>query len=137
MQNSDEALPLSHLQLFLIAITDTDCSSIYPSILLSVSVKHLFSIVRPAGVHFNRCVSRSVHPSVVSYCKMIQISNNMAYFDYIMHHYAPPPPARVGRHIVFPLASVRLSVHHKIVSALLLDNRFRYSNETSYICKAH
>ena len=28
------------------------------------------------------------------------------------------PPARVNRHIVFPLASVCLSVHHKIVSAL-------------------
>ena len=28
------------------------------------------------------------------------------------------PPARVGRHIVFPLASVCVSVRHKIMSAL-------------------
>ena len=33
--------------------------------------------------------------------------------------------------------SIHLSVRHKIVSALYLDNRLRYFSKISYICKVH
>ena len=65
-----------------------------------------------------------------------QLSQGRNFFFYIIY----VSPVRAGRHMVLALAPVRLSVcltvHHKIASALEINNNFRNFDETSNVCNA-